>query len=95
MITFCPISAKAGLDFVAQSNTITFPSDSEKGTVLCTDIEIVRDNENESTEFFKVFASITSPDEAIFGGDIASTTSSISVKIADHCKIHDQQSNLT
>ena len=75
-------SAEAELDF----SKIEFPIGSEKGKVLCTTVDIIRDYQNMCSEHFKVFASIISPEGAKFGGDIASSTSSVTLTAADQCK---------
>ena len=69
-------------DSVPESSNILFPVGSEKGKILCNVIDI---DSEEDTKFFDVLASITSPSGAKIGGNIASTTDSITVKLIDPC----------
>ena len=78
--------AEAGPHFVAQSSIIFFPIGSEKGKILCSAIDVIRGDREEGVEFFRVFASIIRPSGAKIGGDIASTTDSILVKMINPCK---------
>ena len=79
--------AEADVDFVApRQSTIIFPVGSRKRDTKCITIEIVWDSVEEGVETFSVHANITSPTSAIFGGELQSSTGSISVDIANSGK---------
>ena len=59
---------------------------SRKGDIKSIAIEIVWDSVEEGVETFSVHANITSPTTALFGGELQSSTGSISVDITNSGK---------
>ena len=82
MVKYSIFSAEVAREYVAESRNLVFPVGAEKGNIRCTIIHI---NRGSRIMFFRVSASVVSPSGAIIGGDIASTTDSITVKILDQC----------
>ena len=82
MVKYSIFSAEVAREYVAENRNLVFPVGAEKGNIRCTIIHI---NRGSRIMFFRVSASVVSPSGAIIGGDIASTTDSITVKILDQC----------
>lgn len=61
---------------------------SAKGKTKCVNIEIINDGLKEGQETFVESATIVSPNTAIFGGAIQSSSGNIKVNITDNdCKL--------